>query len=695
MNVRSIIFISVAVAFISATIAHGQIAEQPELKDMLDNAPLLEPEAVASPARSVMPWGRQFVLAPDGENYHILQWYIRSYRRSTRVYICDLSTGEVTLQWFPETEGKVRVEAASWTLFTDGKMYGATPDWSKWSDGGGMNIYVYDPAKKEVELFDVIPGLGGERHGMTLGPDGRLYGAGTYIAEGTHNESGAYWLDPRTGEYRVYGPLGPRLDGTAMGYFMGVCETHIYVASGSRPWHLVAVNIESGEQEVLASAYPGSYQHRMWIRTSYPGAWITVQEDDESDMKSYWLWHGEMIPREDPNDPPWEPVEHPLADLPPRPEVYGEQLDPDEDGRATLWVRMPEEGAGWQPIHFDDVETHSLAIHRLTQLPGNRLFGTAQGYQGRFLYDLETGESTPFGRIGGSPYALIEHDGKAWWSGYPSGPVFVFDPDKLWTTSGPPGEAAPPQTSRESNPFTPGSLYDHTRVKKVFSAVAGADGKIYFGGIGQRDYAGGSLGWVDPETYELGGMWRPFSAYRIHWMATARDNRWLIISTRTAPDELRDNVRPDSAKIFFYDVERGELVADIIPVQNAEKAGPVLEVGGDRLVGLTDNPDGGGGLLYGIDTREMVVRFTRPLPRGMQFPWSQGTSQSWDYQLGPDGFVWTYLDNMLVRIDPREAVAHVVGRLERPGRFIFVGNDIYLAGAEELRVLRNIVPDRR
>ena len=31
---------------------------------------------------------------------------------------------------------------------------------------------------------------------------------------------------------------------------------------------------------------------------------------------------------------------------------------------------------------------------------------------------------------------------------------------------------------------------------------------------------------------------------------------------------------------------------------------------------------------------------------------------------GPDGFIWTYLKDVLVRIDPKDAGVHVVGRID-------------------------------
>jgi hypothetical protein len=59
---------------------------------------------------------------------------------------------------------------------------------------------------------------------------------------------------------------------------------------------------------------------------------------------------------------------------------------------------------------------------------------------------------------------------------------------------------------------------------------------------------------------------------------------------------------------------------------------------------------------------------------------------------GPDGFVWTYLRDVLVRIDPKDATVYVVGKIIPVGYPTFVGRDIYLSGPEQLRRVRNVVP---
>jgi len=59
---------------------------------------------------------------------------------------------------------------------------------------------------------------------------------------------------------------------------------------------------------------------------------------------------------------------------------------------------------------------------------------------------------------------------------------------------------------------------------------------------------------------------------------------------------------------------------------------------------------------------------------------------------GHDGVVWVFLKNVLVRIHPKDASVHVVGRIDPPGKPPFAGNDIYFTGTRHLRRIRNIVP---
>jgi len=675
--------------------AEWQIVAQPELKEQLAKAPTLELETLAAPARGVTSWTFQLIPNPDGKTYDALQWYFKSYSGPTWLYACDLATGEVVKQRFPDRR---QIHLHGGMLAPDGKYYIVTPDWN-----AGMNLFVYDPATNRLEDRGIlVPDLVGETRRLVLGPDGRIYGTGNYQEP---RKAGAYCYDWKTDTLvRDYGPIGPdHAPHGAWGYSIGVDDQFIYVASGKIPWYLIAVNIGTGEEKTLAQTKAGG---NISISPLNGGARVSVQEEPGAPSQTAWLYHGRMIPKTD-NDPPWESFTSPWDEAPPKPQVYRGQIDP-VDGHAYLWWRSAADAAnapespsadadpaalGWTRLELPDVETYPLPVHRLASLPDGRLFGTAQAYSGRFLFDPQTGAGMPLGNGGPSIYALAVHGRKLYWSGYPSGPVDMFDPVRPWTLlkGGVPGRDPPEITSPESNPRrVVDSLFRQTRAKKMFSAVVGADQRIYFGGAGIRDYAGGSFAWFDPQTGQYDGMWRPFSGYRVYWLTTALDGRYVITSTKTSTDELHNDVRPDSAKLFVWDTAEQQLVRDFVPIPGASKAGPLVEVAPGRLLGTTEDPHTeGGGLLYGVDVRTGDVLFTKELPDTLRFAWIHGTTQ-WDYCRGPDGNVYTYLGNVLIRIQPDDARVEVLGRLGRPGRMCFLGSDLYLAGDQPVRRLPHI-----
>ncbi len=231
----------------------------------------------------------------------------------------------------------------------------------------------------------------------------------------------------------------------------------------------------------------------------------------------------------------------------------------------------------------------------------------------------------------------------------------------------------------------------------MHSSALGADGKVYFGGFGLRHYTGGGLGWFDPKTGKLDGFWKPLSGYAVHWIAPALDGKLIVISTSKAADELNTNQSPEEAKLFVYDVTAQKLVREIVPVTKARTTGLITEAAPGRLLGLTTSgaESGKAGLLYGVDvtTGEVLLRKPLPSPVSIDDSWPHWVDPSYEYLdlvRGPDGFIWTYLKNVLVRIDPKDASVHVVGRIDPVGHLTFVGKDVYLSGPEQLRRIRNI-----
>jgi len=696
-----------ALAFLANTGsgATWRAREQPELKDALERAPVLQTESLGEPARGVNVWERWLVPNPDGKSWDLLQIYFKEYYGPTWLCAVDLGSGEVKKQRLPDGH---QFYLSGRALGFDGKFYIATPSRRTWN----MHLFVYDPASNTLEeRGEIVPGLGGEVRPLAAGPDGRIYGTGT-----RGNQVGLYIYDPKVRKVvKDFGAIGPKHpNGAWSRYVMGVDDTHAYIASGMIPaWYLLAVNLTTGEEKVLLES---PTERVMDIIESFPGAYARVPQDGAAN-KEYWLFHGEAILKVD-DQPPWPKKDSPWAKAVPKPEVYFDQIDPDENGNAMVWYRSREDtqkksepGATtdkasnkreWKSIRLEGVETYPHRINPLSLLPDGRLYGTGDDYAGTFLFNPRTDETTYCGpRVGLAPYATIVCDGELYLSGYSGGHLFVYDPAQPWTLGkgGPPGSPAPDQGDARSNPRYLGDFDRKTRVGLMHSAALGADDKVYFGGFGLRHYTGGGVGWFDPTTGKLDGFWKPLSGYAVQWIAPALGGKSIVISTAKAADELNNNQVPEEAKLFVYDVTDRKIAREIVPAPKSRTTGLIAEVAPGRLLGLTttgtEHGKPGSGLLYGVDvaTGEVLFRKLLPWPVSIDSHWPHWVDPSYEYVdlvRGPDGFLWTWLKNVLVRIDPKDAGVQVVGRIDPVGYPTFVGKDVYLSGAEQLRRIRSI-----
>jgi outer membrane protein assembly factor BamB len=703
------VFVQVLGGATEASAATWGFAEQPELKQALEDAPVLETESLGEPARGVNVWERWLVPNPDGKSWDLLQIYFKEYYGPTWLFTVDLGSGEVKKKRLPDGH---QFYLSGRALGFDGKFYIATPS----RRTGNMHLFVYDPATNTLEeRGEIVQGLGGEVRPLAVGPDGRIYGTGT-----RGNQLGLYIYDPKLGKVvKDFGTVGPKHpNGAWSRYVMGVDDTHAYIASGMIPaWYLLAVNLKTGEEKVLLES---PTERVMDIIESFPSAYVRVPQDGAAN-KEYWLYHGEAILKVN-DQPPWPKKDSPWARAVPRPEVYFDQIDPDENGNAMVWYRSREDtqrrsepGAttdkspdkrAWRSIRLEGVETYPHRINPLSVLPDGRLYGTGDDYVGTFLFNPRTDETIYCGpRVGLAPYATILCEGKLYLSGYSGGHLFVYDPARPWTLGkgGPPGSPAPDQGDARSNPRYLGDFDRKTRVGLMHSAALGADGKVYFGGFGLRHYTGGGFGWFDPKTGKLDGFWKPLSGYAAHWIAPALGGKSIVISTTKAADELNNNQVPDEAKLFVYDLTDQKIAREIVPAPKSRTTGLIAEVAPGRLLGLTttgaDYGKPGSGMLYGVDvaTGEVLFRKLLPWPVSIDSHWPHWVDPSYEYVglvRGPDGFLWSWLKNVVVRIDPRDASVHVVGRINPVGHPTFVGNDMYLSGPEQLRRIRNIAGTR-
>ena len=423
------------------------------------------------------------------------------------------------------------------------------------------------------------------------------------------------------------------------------------------------------------------------------------------------------------------------------------RLRPEADGWSELWYRQPGE-EHWRAVGYS-APSYPIPVYSIWPLPDGRIAGLGGHYLGNFLYDPATNKASHAGILGLSQYCATVCDGKVYMSGYPSSALFVWDPNAPWTAnkSATPLEKPLAENAPNANPRRLLYLNQFAGCHKMWAATTGADGKSYFGGTWARNGEGGGLAWWDPKTQKGGGLADPFTTFKIAYMTTAGDGRYVVMSTICVRDQTGKLPTPTDAKVFVFDTQSGKLARDFVAVPKAATSGAMAGVGGPFILGLTYDPSdrpeklapeqmdkdlkeksGKYGLLdkhsilykANVETGEIVWTKRLPYPVGFRTNENFDHHDGFDFKRGPDGMIWTFtgarftlvnptrrwhyayvnakliedekapdgfrLEDMncaLVRIDPKDGTVHVVGKLSHPGEMAFVGRDVYFAGGDK------------
>jgi hypothetical protein len=690
-----------AFALAALTIAlHGTLAqgdEPPDLAASLAAARPLETEDLCEPVNSVRQGMLLWAPNPDGRSWDLLQIYFPKYGGPNTIVVIDLGSGEVKTV---STERGWNFHLCPSVIAPNGKLF-----ISALNSRLQQKICVYDPATNELQLDAVAmpEEILGETHPLVLGTDGMLYAIGQHPSR----SATAVQIHPDTLQATFYGPIGPsHAPNACWGYSGAADDRFVYIASGKIPWYLVAYDRQTGESKTL-------------VETGSVGGYVSVgQRPDgctgsasgivgtDGTRVNYWLHEGRAIPVDDSqrNQPPW-PARPASPPLPPRPEVNAGLAVPDVEGWAEIWVRTAEaksaaaaeppdaapEQLGWQRFRFQ-VPLYPHDIYRLTELPDGRLFGTAGSYEGNFVYDPRTGQHQHLGKTELSHYATAISGGKVYMSGYPSSPVYQYDPGAPWTAGTFVANRVVPDQDARANPRRLTYLGDKERAgtHKMYAAGTAADGTVFFGGSWIRDGACGGLGWYDPQTDTAGGIWQPLSNLQVTHLAMAEGGRTVVLSTRRVDDPVLNKPKPAQGALVLLDAASKEIKSQFEPVPGAKGAGPIVAVGERRIVGWTENPENErASILYAFDVIDQRLIYRHDVPVPLPVAIGSNQQEAWDFRLGPDGRIWTFAGNTLLQIDPEQGHFHVVGRLNRGGRLAFAEGRVYLGGATALRRIRN------
>jgi hypothetical protein len=699
---------------------------QDDLPARLAAAPPLTVEDLGTPVKATRGGDVGLIPNPDGKTYDALIRYYNTYWGPHTTVIVDLGTGAVSRHARPSA---LYSRAA---LGPDGKFY------STITGEGGTAFEVYDPATNTItDLAAIAKDVEGETKPLTIGTDGLMYGAGSKGGRAI-----IYQLDTATGKVTDYGLVGPDHSPNACwGYTVAADDRYVYVASGKLPWYLVAYDRHTGKDSVLLTHDdPTGY---LSVDQQRYGCTASVKDTKANASRRYWLHQGQAIEITAANQTaPWpEPAEQrPWYVEPPKPELGTGHLIPLADGKAELWWR-PAKDAEWRHVAYE-VPTYAYPVLRLLALPNGQLCGSGGNYLGVFTYDPATRTAHHPGVLGLSHYCSTVLDGKVYMSGYPNSALYVYDPAKPWTARTAANAWDKPLRDEDPN-ANPRWLawlsHAGSGCHKMLAGVT-ANGKVYFGGRWYRNGEGGGLGWYDPATNQASGISEPFRCYQVHYLATAEGGRYVVASTAAVRDAIGNQPAPASAALLIFDTQEMKLVRQLEPVTGAAWTGPIAGVGGPWVLGLTYNPadrqlpDYQGkpalsyghkdlsSLLYRVNVATGEIAWVKPVasPAGFLTNENAARQDGYDFQLGPDGQVWTYLGGRfanvnpekdwhyayvgpnlaLVRIAPADGAISVVGKLDRGGEMAFVGRDLYLSGGDKylepqnahLRRILQVVP---
>lgn len=706
---------------VDALSAEWKPVEQPNLAAALNAAPELKFEDLADGPDSCWQGPLWWVPNPDGKTWDFVFIYYPKYQGPNEVIIYDTGTKELKKVNCPELESVSFGFHLNRFYMLGGKAY----------IGGGygpVSLFVYDPATNEFR-FGGYP-LGQKGDGVVFGTEGLITvnddgtligGFGPLINK--RKQVAFYTVDPVTMKGNFLGEVGPENPNAAWEYRRIIMDGDwIYASLGHSPWRLYAVNVKTREGKVLAETvkFMGDrYTITFRSNPNYPGIYATItglKGGPQDKTQAFWLRNGEMTP--------CDMVEHNATPVPPqgidklakpRQNFMGgfDENDPppkglevfrgpvDLEGKVRCWYRLKDKAMAeaakvkegeWQKIELPPLKLFPTPIRRMEVLSEGLLFAVTEGYGRAVTFNPKTGQRKTLGPTM-SVYSLLPFEDKLYICGYPSSRLWIYDPTKPWTVGKSPD--APPEdltgtrevsATRDSNPADLAALKDFTDVHMPMASAYAADGRVYFGGKVVRIGNGGGLGWWDTREKKAGGLHEPFDNYPIFWMCSADKDRYIICSTKAAPDKNNPDYTPPRGRLFVYDTAKHEIT------QKSEDErlfipGYICEALPGLVIGFTAVKENG--LLYGFDPASGKMLWTKSVPRAPETGISSMRREKYFFAKGPDGFIWATMDGVLARINPQTAEVIPVGKME-DNPIAFLNGDVYVGGSSKFRKITGI-----
>jgi hypothetical protein len=679
---------------------------QPGLAEEIRQARPLVVEKLMKGPESV--WDQFVFWAPnrDGATWDVFFIYSPNYMGPHEVFILDTGTGELKRQTIERGFMFHLIDR----VMIDGKLYLKPHVQGR----DGESIFIYDPDANELihggrPLGPNMENFGGK----WVYEEGLLHGFGRLRGgAGEPDRYAAYRIDPSSLEGETFPPIGEVHENHDWIYTsLHKDGDWLYAKVGKAPWRLWGYDMAAGAGRMLVETEVFEGDHRT-IRVrplEAPGGFLVeVDRPVGGGGGFYWLKDGRLTAKEG-DVPPWseQPATFPRnREILPFPKPELQRTPPDAAGNVVVtWRPAGGESAEWQRVEFPVIR-HPQPIRRMVALPDRRLFALAESYGQAVMLDIDANERMPLGQTM-SVYSMASQGSMVYMSGYSGAQIWKYDTTLPWNVRSQPvdlgngaseGDGVGDILAEGSNPRQVAKLQQETRMQNPWGGtVIGGDGLVYAAGWIIRVGNGGALGWWDPKTGESGGLTYPFSAYPIYWMCGVGDgetpNRYLAISTKTTKDDNNPDFTPDQGKVFVYDTQSRRIVSEMVPTPLGFH-GPVVEAAAGVVMGFSRDPEGDGGLLWANDVASGEPLWRRSVPAAPVTNFASMRRHAGTIlHPGPDGKVWTFFDKVLVRIDPGNGEAEVVGTLgERPiGQLAFLEGKVYLAG--DVSLLRIVLDE--
>ncbi len=163
-------------------------------------------------------------------------------------------------------------------------------------------------------------------------------------------------------------------------------------------------------------------------------------------------------------------------------------------------------------------------------------------------------------------------------------------------------------------------------------------------------------------------------------------------------NSCRPGSPPETASLFLFDVKEQRIVGRYTPLHGAKVLLGVAEVSPGRLVGVGVDDAKNASTVYRFNLETGATEQAR-VYAGL-ICGKTGTLgvpvRSHDFQLGPDGKVWSGVEHgagqtLLFRLNPADLGIEPVGVLEGGHiRLLFEGGRVYLSGAQSVRRVKEL-----